>query len=199
MIYDIDRIPKSITLLRLNQANGRFVAPSSLSDVVPLLEAGVGEAGKWRPDLTTSQEWAFSRSISQSPLANGTMAANHSRRLPVQLTFEAVITDTPMLPFGGLGGLPGVRRADALWASLQALYESGAFVAVISPVAVLANALIESLALNRSAEDGSAYYVSITITEQQTYELKLLPNIDDQAAQNGAAITTSGGIVFGGV
>lgn len=199
MIYNIDTRPKSITLMKLDRANGRFTAPSSLADVVPLLDAAVGDSRQWRPDLTTSQGWTFQSTAAQAPLAAGSLATNHIRRNPIRLSYEAVVTDTPMVPFGSLGGLPGVRRADALWAALRAMYESRSFIAVVAPVAILENALIESLQLNRTADDGSAYFISIEIVEQLTFELKLLPNIEDSAAQNGAALTSSGGIVLGGI
>jgi hypothetical protein len=199
MIFNTDVRPKSVTLMRLGQANGRFIPPSNLADVVPLLDAAVADARQWRPDLTTGQTWTFSASVPKSPLASGATATNHVRRQPVTLSFEAMVTNTPMVPFGGIRGAGGIRRADALWAALRAMYESRTFVAVVAPVAIIENALIENLVLTRTPEDGSAYFFSIDIVEQQTYELRLLPNIEDAQAQNGAALTQSGGLILGGI
>lgn len=198
MIYNTDRRPKGITLFKLQKATTGFKAPENLGDVVPLMDAASGDAKQWRPDLTTSQSWTFNSSIPQAPLASGVSASNHIRRNPIRLTYEAMVTDTPLVPFGTLGGLPGIRRADALWASLRAMYESRSFVAVIAPVAVIQVALIENLTLNRTADDGSAYFFSIDVVEQRIFELQLLPNIEDERAKLGAALTTSGGIVIGG-
>jgi hypothetical protein len=199
MIYNLDTRPKSITLMKLDRANGRFTAPANLADVVPLLDAAVGDSRQWRPDLTTAQGWTFQSVAAQAPLAYGSLATNHIRRNPIRLSYEAVVTDTPMVPYGSLRGTPGLRRADALWAALRAMYESRSFIAVVAPVAIIENAMIESLQLNRTADDGSAYFISIEIVEQLTFELKLLPNIEDSAAQNGAALTASGGLIIGGV
>lgn len=199
MIYDIDRVPKSITLLRLAQAGGRFTAPKNLGDVIPLVSGAVGDSRQWRPDVTTDQSWTFESSLPKAPLASGANPVNHARKMPITLSFSAMVTDTPLIPIGKLGGLPGIRRADALWASLNAIWRSRAFIALISPVVVLETAQIRNISLSRTPEDGRAFFFTIDIEEQQVFSLKLLANIDDAAAQNGGALTKSSGVVIGGI
>lgn len=197
MIYNIDTRPKSITLVRLSSAGGAFLAPTNPADFVPLLQAGAGDARSFRPDLTTSQTWEERATVHESPLAVGALAANHRQIEPGSVSFDCLITDTPLLPFGALGGLPGVRRADALLAALMEMYRSGDFIAVISPTRVFESALITAMTTPRTAADGSAYQVTIEVRESTTYELTILPSIDDVAGQFGASLPTAGGVVVG--
>jgi hypothetical protein len=199
MIHDVDNPLKSILLIKLSFAGERFKTPTNPADIVPLVAGGIGDARQWRPDLTTSQGWTWRKDTPKAPISAGALATNHVLRRPVELSYEAVVTDTPLIPFGTLGGLPGIRRADALWASLLGLYNSRAFVAVVAPVAVIETAQITGLTLNRTADDGSAYYISIEISEQRTYSLQLLSNIADVAAQDGAALTAASGVIIGGI
>lgn len=199
MIYDTDRAIKSILLIKLSVAGGKFKVPSNPADTVPLVSGAVGNATQWRPDVITNQGWTWRKDIATAPLASGASATNHVRRRPVELSYDAMVTDTPMIPIRTVGGVAGVRRADALWASLLAMYSSGDFVAVVSSTAVIETAQIVSLDLQRTADDGSAYFFSIGIAENRTFSLQLLSSIADVAAQAGAALTASSGVLVGGV
>jgi hypothetical protein len=197
MIFDPDRRPRGITLIKLPSAGAKARSQSNLTDTIPLLDAGSADASHWRPDVTDNQNWQFPSTVNGYPLAKGAMAANHKRREATRLTFDAVVVDTPLVPFGQLGGLPGVRRADALLAALYALRDTQDFIAVVSPVRIIPTANVTNIILNRTAEDGAAYFVTLEIEEARVFDLKLVASIDDAAAQLGAATTTAGGVVIG--
>jgi hypothetical protein len=198
VIYDLET-PKGVLLIRIPRAGANVRPGLQLSDHIPLLGAGIGDARQWRPDAVLSSQTSWSSEVADSPLADGSSAANHVRRLPTPFTFEAVITDTPLLPLGPQGGLPGVRRADAILASLLDVWASRTFVALISPTLALQTALVTKVDQSRGPDDGSAHYVSITVQEVRTYAIRQLASIDDVASQNGASRVVGGGsVVFGG-
>jgi len=198
MIYDSDTRPKSVTLFRIPFAGASLPPSLSPSDYIPMLTGGFGDARQWRPDGVMSSQASYQTDVAESPLADGSDVANHARRKPVSFTFEAVITDTPLIPFGTLGGLPGQRRADAILASLLDVWKSRSFVAMASPNLAIETALITNVDHARSTDDGSAHFVSVTILEVRTFAIRQLASIDDAAAQlGGARATSSGGVIFG--
>lgn len=205
MIYDLDTRPRGVTLIRIPRAGGRTKPDFQLSDYIPLLTQGRGDARQWRGDAVLGSQANRTSVVAESPLADGSAAANHVRRQPIPFSFDALITDTPLVPLspltgnGGLGGLPGVRRADAILASLNDVWASRSFVALVSPTLVLETAVVTNVVENRTPDDGSAYYVSITVQEIRTFTVRQFASIDDDAAQLGGARTTaSGGVVWSG-
>jgi hypothetical protein len=199
VIYDVDQNFRGVILVRIPRAGVVTVETPTLQDHIPLLTQGRGDARQWRPDAVLGSQATWATEVADSPLADGSTAANHARNLPIPFSFDAVITDTPLIPFGSLGGLPGVRRADAILASLLDVRNSRSFVSLISPTLVLSTAMITKVDQSRGPDDGSAHYVSVTVQEIRTYAIRQLASIDDEAAQNGASRTVgSGSIVWSG-
>ena len=82
-------------------------------------------------------------------------------------------------------------------AGLIDIWTQRSFVALVSPRAVYSTAMITNMSQPVSADDGSAYYVTITVQELRTFAVTRLASIDDAAAQLGAAKTSTGGVVIG--
>jgi hypothetical protein len=197
MIFDLPSRPKGITLVRLTKAGQRPTLPLNISDLFPLWPLGTSDAAQWRPDVTTSQGWAFSTSANTSPLASGALATNHTRREPVKLTFECLVTDSPLLPTS-LGLLPGgTRRSDSIIAGLIELCQSRAFVAVLSPLYIIETAVITQVSLPRDPNDGNSYRGVVSLEERRTYGLQVLGSAEDAVARLGAQGARSGGVVVG--
>lgn len=207
MIFDPTGHPRGVTLIRIPRAGAATGVTNDLqlSDIVPLFGTGKADPRQWKPDGVMGSQTTWSSEVAESPLADGSTAANHVRKNPIRFSFDAIITDTPLMPFtplvgnGPLGGLASVRRADAILASLLDIWASRSFVAMVSPTLVLSTALVTQVDHTRSPEDGSSYLLNITIQEIRTYAIRQIASIDDAAAQLGGARTTSaGGIVFSG-
>ena len=113
MIFDFSRI-KGVVLIRLPSTKAGQAPALRAQDVMPLMTLGSTDASQWRPDGAMAQNSERSTSVAQAPLASGTQMANHARTNPRRETFDAILTDTPILPTTLALAAVGLHRADSL-------------------------------------------------------------------------------------
>lgn len=195
MIFDLDRLPKGIVLVKVPNKGGVPDFQANPLDAVPLELAGRSDARVWRPDATTQQAWSRSTRAATAPLPSGFDATNHLQREPRTASFTAVLSDFPTVP--SAAGVDGSNRANALWSGLQAWERDRAVVACISAYDAIPTCFISSLTLPRSPEDGSIIQCDITLQEIRVYGVEYVDSIDSLANSLGALRLRAGGVVIG--
>ena len=184
----------SVTLIRKDPLPELFLGEKSdfrikrFTDAVTLAASPKPDPDKYRLDVTTRQSHEFQARFTRHPVVRGESITDHRFRRPQTFSFQGWITATPYIPWtsGTFGGSPIGDRLAEQRRSLEAMFERGEPVLMVSSGAALDNMGITSLSFNRDSETGAALQVSIRLVEVRiVQEVQAKPVPAGEAAKLG--------------
>lgn len=165
--------PTSVTLIRQDPLPDLPLGEQSAfrikrrTEAVTLASSPLENKDKFRLDVSTRQSHELNSRFTRHPVARGESITDHRFRRPEAFTYQGWITATPFIPWTGgtFGGSPIGNRLAEQQRQLEAMYNRGEPVLVVTAMKVLANMGIQSLTFSRDTESGAALQVSIRLVE----------------------------------
>jgi hypothetical protein len=124
-------------------------------------------------DASISESHNDEAEVTEHPIEEGSNISDHFRKLPVYLTLEGMITNTPIVFLASLtpnspivGDFkPTWDRVETAYAKLREFQTAGVLVDVITSLRTYANMALISVGVVREASTGNALHVSMTLRE----------------------------------
>ena len=147
--------------------------------------------GTLKVDCIVEHTTSFNSNVTEHPIENGFVIADHVAREAMTLSLTAIITPTPVSYFRIMGGSNPDRLSEAI-AYFEQLWLKGEPVTVTIPSGIYQQMVMTSCPLPRSVKNGFCYQVQlefkhIIIVSQQTAEV---PEQNASAEARGRAGAT---------
>lgn len=143
----------------------------------------------------TDETHSLTNTITDHPVEEGFNISDHSRPNPDQVTFNAVISNTPIdegqaneavrsggftfqttqVAAGAIGATDGFAQGE--WLKLRQLRDNGTLVKVVSTLGDYDSMAIESISIPRNAKKYDAVYFTIGFKRVRVVQNKLTRNI----------------------
>ena len=125
-------------------------------------------------DVSLNEEHEYPTYITQNPVEDGTVYADHQILLPVVFNFIGRITDASI----AFLGIPKLSRSHDAFLALVALEKAKKPFTLITGLATYENMLIENIRFLRQASDGQSVRFSAVIREIQVIGADATTNRD---------------------
>ena len=152
--------------------------------------------GDLQCDCIIDHVTTFNSSVTEHPIENGFVIADHVAREAMTLSLTAIITPTPVSYFRIMGGTNPDRLGEAA-AYLEQVHMAGEPITVVLPDGIYDNMVMTSCPIPRNVQDGFCYrlaleFVHVTIVSQKTEEIPEQSAGDDAKGKAGATGTDAG-------
>ncbi|WP_314625428.1 phage baseplate protein [uncultured Selenomonas sp.] len=146
-------------------------------------------------DVVLSRETAFESEVTENPVEDGFVVADHVRRRPLTLSMECVFTPTPVT-FDAVGN-PGFRMNNVA-DEIMKIYKAGEPVEIKTPDAIYKNMVMLTSPLVRNVQNGFCYRMQMTFKHvrmvNQRKEDIPADDASDEASGKAGATETDGGV-----
>ena len=152
--------------------------------------------GDLQVDCVVDHVTTFNSQVTEHPIENGFVIADHVARQAMTLSLTVVITPTPVSYFRQFGGANPDRLGESI-AYFQQLWLAGDPVTVTIPSGIYPNMVMTTCPLPRNVQDGFCYrlaleFKQITIVSQKTEEIPEQNASGDAVGKAGATGTDAG-------
>lgn len=121
-------------------------------------------------DVILSREITFESEVTENPVEDGFVIADHVVRQPMTLTMDVVFTPTPVTWLTQLGN--NQNRMTEVAQALQDIYKKGDPVTITLPDAIYDSMVMTSAPLPRNVENGYCYKMQLTFKHVRIVMLK---------------------------
>ena len=185
-IIRTDPLPKAGAAVQQAARQARFLAAISLL----VLRRETPDVHFF--DATTSQTHTFEYEATTNPVQDGASVTDHVRRMPIELTVDGLIVDTPF-------GFPPVpiqqSRATRNFQKLLGFANMREPVLVATSLQIYESMIITRIVAPRDVESGSSIPIAISFREIRiAASLVELPAIAEAAGASGALPPTNAGV-----
>ena len=151
--------------------------------------------GDLQVDCVVDHVTTFNSQVTEHPIENGFVIADHVARQAMTLSLTVIITPTPVSYFRQLGSNPD-RLGEAI-AYFEQLWLNGEPVTVTIPSGIYQDMVMTSCPLPRNVQDGFCYRVAlefkhVVIVSQKTEEIPEQNASGDAVGKAGATGTDAG-------
>lgn len=151
--------------------------------------------GDLQVDCVVDHVTTFNSQVTEHPIENGFVIADHVARQAMTLSLTVIITPTPVSYFRQLGSNPD-RLGEAI-AYFEQLWLNGEPVTVTIPSGIYQDMVMTSCPLPRNVKDGFCYRVAlefkhVVIVSQKTEEIPEQNASGDAVGKAGATGTDAG-------
>jgi hypothetical protein len=151
--------------------------------------------GDLQVDCVVDHVTTFNSQVTEHPIENGFVIADHVARQAMTLSLTAIITPTPVSYFRQLGSNPD-RLGEAI-AYFEQLWLNGEPITVTIPSGIYQDMVMTSCPLPRNVKDGFCYRVAlefkhVVIVSQKTEEIPEQNASGDAVGKAGATGTDAG-------
>ena len=151
--------------------------------------------GDLQVDCVVDHVTTFSSQVTEHPIENGFVIADHVARQAMTLSVTVIITPTPVSYFRQLGSNPD-RLGEAI-AYFEQLWLKGEPITVTIPSGIYQDMVMTSCPLPRNVQDGFCYrlaleFTHVTIVSQKTEEIPEQNASGDAVGKAGATGTDAG-------
>ena len=151
--------------------------------------------GDLQVDCVVDHVTTFNSQVTEHPIENGFVIADHVARQAMTLSLTAIITPTPVSYFRQLGANPD-RLGEAI-AYFEQLWLNGEPITVTIPSGIYQDMVMTSCPLPRNVQDGFCYRVAlefkhVVIVSQKTEEIPEQNASGDAVGKAGATGTDAG-------
>lgn len=151
--------------------------------------------GDLRVDCVVDHVTTFNSQVTEHPVENGFVIADHVARQAMTLSLTVIITPTPVSYFRQLGANPD-RLGESI-AYFEQLWLNGEPVTVTIPSGIYQDMVMTSCPLPRNVQDGFCYRVAlefkhVVIVSQKTEEIPEQNASGDAVGKAGATGTDAG-------
>jgi len=151
--------------------------------------------GDLQVDCVVDHVTTFASQVTEHPIENGFVIADHVARQAMTLSLTVIITPTPVSYFRQLGANPD-RLGEAI-AYFEQLWLNGEPVTVTIPSGIYQDMVMTSCPLPRNVQDGFCYRVAlefkhVVIVSQKTEEIPEQNASGDAVGKAGATGTDAG-------
>lgn len=151
--------------------------------------------GDLQVDCVVDHVTTFNSQVTEHPIENGFVIADHVARQAMTLSLTAIITPTPVSYFRQLGANPD-RLGEAI-AYFEQLWLDGEPITVTIPSGIYQDMVMTSCPLPRNVQDGFCYRVAlefkhVVIVSQKTEEIPEQNASGDAVGKAGATGTDAG-------
>lgn len=165
----------------------------ALTEVAIVFETATGSLDSVMLDVTFSEDPRDDNEPTQHPVEDGADVTDHIRLLPVQLTLEGLISETPLtqsqLSRAGIGESQYIEGyAAAQYARLLKLREERQLVSVHTARRVYENMVMTSLAAPVDPQTGKALRVQLSFQQIRIVRNKLVTIEVERARRTGAKL-----------
>ena len=152
--------------------------------------------GDLQIDCVVDHVTTFNSAVTEHPIENGFVIADHVARQAMTLSLTAIITPTPVSYFRQMGGTNPDRLGEAI-AYFQQLWLDGNSITVTIPSGIYTDMVMTSCPLPRNVQNGFCYRVAlefkhIVIVSQKTEEIPEQNASGDAVGKAGATGTDAG-------
>ena len=139
---------------------------------------------------------SFNSNVTEHPIENGFVIADHVARQAMHFSVTAIITPTPVSYFRAFGGSNPDRLSEAA-SYFEQVHLAGEPITVVLPDAIYENMVMTSCPLPRNVQDGFCYrlaleFTHVTIVSQKTEEIPEQNASGDAVGKAGATGTDAG-------
>lgn len=151
--------------------------------------------GDLQVDCVVDHVTTFNSQVTEHPIENGFVIADHVARQAMTLSLTVIITPTPVSYFRQLGANPD-RLGEAI-AYFEQLWLNGEPITVTIPSGIYQDMVMTSCPLPRNVQDGFCYRVAlefkhVVIVSQKTEEIPEQNASGDAVGKAGATGTDAG-------
>lgn len=151
--------------------------------------------GDLQVDCVVDHVTTFNSQVTEHPIENGFVIADHVAREAMTLSLTVIITPTPVSYFRQLGANPD-RLGEAI-AYFEQLWLNGEPITVTIPSGIYQDMVMTSCPLPRNVQDGFCYRVAlefkhVVIVSQKTEEIPEQNASGDAVGKAGATGTDAG-------
>ena len=151
--------------------------------------------GDLQVDCVVDHVTTFDSQVTEHPIENGFVIADHVARQAMTLSLTVIITPTPVSYFRQLGANPD-RLGEAI-AYFEQLWLNGEPITVTIPSGIYQDMVMTSCPLPRNVQDGFCYRVAlefkhVVIVSQKTEEIPEQNASGDAVGKAGATGTDAG-------
>ena len=151
--------------------------------------------GDLQVDCVVDHVTTFNSQVTEHPIENGFVIADHVARQAMTLSLAVIITPTPVSYFRQLGANPD-RLGEAI-AYFEQLWLNGEPITVTIPSGIYQDMVMTSCPLPRNVKDGFCYRVAlefkhVVIVSQKTEEIPEQNASGDAVGKAGATGTDAG-------
>jgi hypothetical protein len=151
--------------------------------------------GDLQVDCVVDHVTTFNSQVTEHPIENGFVIADHVARQAMTLSLTVIITPTPVSYFRQLGANPD-RLGEAI-AYFEQLWLNGEPITVTIPSGIYQDMVMTSCPLQRNVQDGFCYRVAlefkhVVIVSQKTEEIPEQNASGDAVGKAGATGTDAG-------
>lgn len=145
-------------------------------------------------DVVLSRESALESEVTENPVEDGFVIADHVRRKPLSLAMECIFTPTPV-SFDAKG-TPSFRM-NSVANEIMRIYKAGDPVTIKTPDAIYKDMVMLTSPLVRSVQNGLCYRMQMTfkhvrIVNQRKEDIPAEGTSDEAAGKAGATETDGG-------
>lgn len=145
-------------------------------------------------DVVLSRESALESEVTENPVEDGFIIADHVRRRPLSLSMECIFTPTPV-SFDAKG-VPSFRM-NSVANEIMRIYKAGDPVTIKTPDAIYKDMVMLTSPLVRSVQNGLCYRMQMTfkhvrIVNQRKEDIPADGTTEEAAGKAGATETDSG-------
>ncbi len=192
---------RSITLVQLDPLPDMPPAASAGARLAARLKAialvvsDIDLPGKWKADATPTQTHTKERTLTSHPVENGFRITDHSRKMPKILSFQGIISDTPIGLFSSLQTSTTFQsRSLKAKAKLDDWFDDGEPLYAATSIGAYDNMILKRLSITRDVNSGDAIFFDLLLQEIRIGSSTIAEALaDDAALLAGAGAVGNGG------
>ena len=150
-------------------------------------------------DISASENHGLASELTEFPVADGSIISDHRIIKPVTISFEGVISETPIQIFGGAFGLiESQKNLTDEWGKIEKIWREGETVEITTGLKTYKNMVCLNVNTTRDTTTGKSILIKAdfkTLLRAETELVTLDANIkqDDSAIASNASTTKDKG------